>query len=142
VPQASLDTAPLVPSALWTQTLEESAVLPDFTLTGPLELVLAEAQPVSLYVPHQADAGLVRCIVLEAGAALTIHNARSVALRRPVDLPQPSDEILADIWGRAVRGSAPGAADSLSGVDALCFTMHRGCKCPEGLCQQAYCLAR
>lgn len=99
----------------WPQMLEDSAVLPDFTLTGPLEMVLTEGQPVSLYLPHQADAGLIRCILLDSGAAVTVHGARTVGLRRPVDLPQPSDAVLADIWGRAVRGSVPGAAGSLAG---------------------------
>lgn len=102
-------------SELWSRSLEESAVLPDFTLTGPLELVLTEAQPISLYVPHQADAGLVRRILLRPGAALTIHKARSVALRRPLDLPLPPDSYVANVWGRAVRGTTPGTPDSLSG---------------------------
>ncbi|BDA46317.1 hypothetical protein COCOBI_08-4090 [Coccomyxa sp. Obi] len=103
-------------SELWSSSLEESAVLPDFTLTGPLELVLTEAQPISLYVPHQADAGLVRRILLQPGAALTIHKARSVALRRPLDLPLLPDSYVANVWGRAVRGTTPGAPDSLSGL--------------------------
>ncbi len=90
-------------------------MLPDFTLTGPLELVLTEAQPVTLYLPHHADAGLVRRIMLQPGAALTVHNARSVALRRPVDLPLPPDSFVANVWGRSVRGTAPSASDSLSG---------------------------
>ena len=100
---------------LWSRSLEESALLPDFTLTGPLEIVLTEAQPITLYVPHHADAGLVRRIMLQPGAALTVHNARSLALRRPVDLPLPPDSFVANVWGRSVRGTAPGGSDSLSG---------------------------
>ncbi|KAK9906869.1 hypothetical protein WJX75_009407 [Coccomyxa subellipsoidea] len=101
---------------LWSRSLEESALLPDFTLTGPLEIVLTEAQPITLYVPHHADAGLVRRIMLQPGAALTVHNARSLALRRPVDLPLPPDSFVANVWGRSVRGTAPGGSDSLSGL--------------------------
>jgi len=103
-------------SQLWSRSLEESAVLPNFTLTGPLELVLTEAQPINLYVPHQADSGLVRRILLQPGASLSVHNIKTVALRRPIDLPLPLDAYLANIWGRPVRGTVPGAADSsLSG---------------------------
>ena len=110
-------------SELWSRSLEESAVLPDFTLSGPLELVLTEAQPISLHVPHQADAGLVRRILLRPGAALTIHKAQSVALRRPLDLPLLPDSYVATVWGRAVRGTIPGAPDSLSGEKDYGFSI-------------------
>ena len=43
-------------AAVWHRALEESAVLPDFTLAGPLELVLPERQDLALHLPHPADA--------------------------------------------------------------------------------------
>lgn len=108
-------------------------MLPNFTLTGPLELVLTEAQPISLYVPHQADAGLVRRILLQPGAALSVHNARTVALRRPVDLPLLPDAYLANVWGRPVRGAVPGAADSLLSGECHCRPLQIVCHISSNL---------
>ena len=56
---------------IWQQALEDAA-LPDFTLAGPLELVLPEKREVPLQLPHPADVGRLRRIVLQAGAALTV----------------------------------------------------------------------
>lgn len=104
-------------ASIWQRALEDAA-LPDFTLAGPLELVLPDRQDVALHLPHSADVGRVRRLVLAAGAAVTVHGARSLALRRPLDLPALPDGYLANVWGRSVNGTAPAAADSLSGVHA------------------------
>ncbi|KAK9818111.1 hypothetical protein WJX72_007281 [[Myrmecia] bisecta] len=100
----------------WLQPLSEGAILPDFALAGPLELVLQEPSLVNLFLPHQADAGVLKRIVVQAGAAVTIRGARSVMLRKPLDLPPLPPAYLANVLGKQVDGIPPAASAPLAGI--------------------------
>jgi hypothetical protein len=45
------------------------------------------AAPSQLFLPHASDAGTVRRVLLREGAAIMVRGARSVRLRRGLDLP-------------------------------------------------------
>jgi hypothetical protein len=105
--------------SIWERALDEDAVLPDFTLAGPLELWMPGRQDVTLHLPHPVLERRVSRLVLTAGAAVTVHGAQRLALFgpfSPLALPALPDGYLANVWGRSVNGTAPAAADSLSGV--------------------------
>lgn len=72
--------------------LRYGAVLPDFTLEGPLDLYFSQPTQLQLWLPHSVDVGALRRVKLRQGAAVTIHGARSAGLRRPLDLPGVSLE--------------------------------------------------
>lgn len=75
----------------WLRPVRDGPVLPDFTLSGPLELWLdPPAESLGLWLPHPAEVGRVRRIVLRQGAAVSVRGAQSVRLRRAVDLPSVS----------------------------------------------------
>nr|GMD92794.1 uncharacterized protein LOC109168449 [Ipomoea batatas]GME08211.1 uncharacterized protein LOC109168449 [Ipomoea batatas] len=67
----------------------EMPVLAPFTLAGPMELWIQDAENMRLSLPHDVDAGKVKKVVLADGAMVTVKGARSVSLRHPVELPLP-----------------------------------------------------
>jgi hypothetical protein len=70
--------------------LRDGASLPDFSLEGPLDLYFTPPADLQLWLPHSVEAGIQKRIMLRAGAALTVRGARSVQLRRALDLPNIS----------------------------------------------------
>ena len=93
----------LVPHDWWAQQ-EHRLSLPEVTLTGPLELVLPEPQPVSVFLPHAADVGLVRRVLLASGATVRLAHLRAITLRRPVELPNLPGQYLAEVYAQAQLG--------------------------------------
>ncbi|KAG0463442.1 hypothetical protein HPP92_018953 [Vanilla planifolia] len=63
--------------------------LPPFQLAGPIELWIQDADDMRLALPNDVEAGTLRKVVLSDGAAVTVNGARSVNLRRPLELPLP-----------------------------------------------------
>jgi hypothetical protein len=74
----------------WMRPARDGACLPDFTLEGPLDLFFSPTAQPQLWLPHPAEAGRLRRVLLRRGAALTVRGARSAALRRAVGLPPVS----------------------------------------------------
>ena len=70
--------------------LRDGAVLPDFNLEGPLDLFLTPPADLQLWLPHSVEAGVQHRVMLRPGVAVTVRGARSVQLRRPIDLPHIS----------------------------------------------------
>ncbi|KAG7669255.1 hypothetical protein Ndes2526B_g05555 [Nannochloris sp. 'desiccata'] len=70
--------------------LRDGAVLPDFMLEGPLDLYITPPADLQLWLPHSVEAGVQKRVMLRTGAAVTVRGARSVQLRRPIDLPEIS----------------------------------------------------
>jgi hypothetical protein len=70
--------------------LRDGAVLPDFTLEGPLDLFLTPPADLQLWLPHSVEAGVQTRVMLRPGVAVTVRGARSVQLRRSIDLPEIS----------------------------------------------------
>ncbi|KAI4375922.1 hypothetical protein MLD38_013736 [Melastoma candidum] len=64
-------------------------VLEPFQLAGPMELWIQDAEDMRVSLPHDVDAGVLKKVILADGAVVTVTGARSVSLRRPVDLPLP-----------------------------------------------------
>lgn len=67
----------LVPHDFWSSR-EHKLSLPELVLTGPIELVLAEPQPVSMFLPHAADVGIVRRVLLQPGATIKVRERGTV----------------------------------------------------------------
>jgi len=88
----------------WDRTGDHRLSLPEVTLTGPLELVLPQRQPVSMFLPHAADVGLVQRVVLDTGATVRVAHMRSITLRRPVTLPNLPGQYLAEVYAHAKLG--------------------------------------
>lgn len=66
----------------WWQLRKRGGIpLPDITLAGPVELLLQRAHPLTAYLPHAADVGEARRIVLTPGAIATIRGLKSLSLR-------------------------------------------------------------
>lgn len=112
---AQANAGGLVAHDWWSQN-DHRLSLPEVTLTGPLELMLPEPQSVSLFLPHSADVGLVRRVVLATGATARLSRLRSITLRRPVDMPRLPGQYLAEVYAQAKLGEpeagfhlAPGA---------------------------------
>ncbi|GAX80708.1 hypothetical protein CEUSTIGMA_g8143.t1 [Chlamydomonas eustigma] len=93
----------LVPQDWWSHKGHRLA-LPEVTLTGPLELILPEAQSLSLFLPHSADVGMVRRVVLTTGTTVKVSHIRAITLRRPVDLPRLPGQYLAEVYAHAKLG--------------------------------------
>jgi len=70
--------------------LRDGAVLPDFMLEGPLDLFITPPADLQLWLPHSVEAGVQKRVMLRSGAAVTVRGARSVQLRRAIDLPEIS----------------------------------------------------
>ena len=70
--------------------LRDGAALPEFTLEGPLDLYFTPPTELQLWLPHSVEAGVVKRVLLRDGAAITVRGAKSVQLRRSVDLPSVS----------------------------------------------------
>ena len=68
----------LVSHDFWSSR-EHKLSLPELVLTGPIELVLAEPQPVSMFLPHAADVGIVRRVLLQPGATIKVRERGTVA---------------------------------------------------------------
>lgn len=51
----------------WMQRQQRSITLPEVALSGPLEIVLSQPAPVSVFTPHAADIRAVHRVRLEAG---------------------------------------------------------------------------
>ncbi|KAF8027886.1 hypothetical protein BT93_E0723 [Corymbia citriodora subsp. variegata] len=64
-------------------------VLAPFQLAGPMELWIQDAKDMRISLPHDVDAGVLKKVILAEGAVVTVKGARSVSLRRPVELPLP-----------------------------------------------------
>ncbi|XP_028801460.1 uncharacterized protein LOC114756687 [Neltuma alba] len=64
-------------------------VLAPFRLAGPMELWLQDAKDMRISLPHDVDAGVLKKVILADGAVVTVKGARSVSLRKPLDLPLP-----------------------------------------------------
>lgn len=100
-PQAAKSTALMQRDP---RTLEP--VLPETTLAGPLELVLAPGTALSLFLPHVADVdSTVERVVLPDGVAVTLRGAHSISLRHPVDLPPLPPSYYAEAYAFAKLGS-------------------------------------
>nr|XP_043622458.1 uncharacterized protein LOC122594041 [Erigeron canadensis] len=63
--------------------------LAPFQLSGPMELWIQDAKDMRLFLPHDVDAGELKKVILADGAVVTIHGAKSVSLRHPIELPLP-----------------------------------------------------
>eukprot|EP00884_Botryococcus_braunii_P014950 jgi/Botrbrau1/23456/Bobra.106_1s0012.1 len=98
------------------EALARSATLPTFTLVGPLELVFPQPQVVDLQLPHRVDAGVIQRVILDEGAAVEVSGARSVHLRRPLDLPQLPQTFLANVLGIKMPDGQVPSLGTLSGV--------------------------
>lgn len=70
--------------------LRDGAALGDFTLEGPLDLYLTHPTYLQLWMPHNVEVGPIKRILLRADASVTVRGARSVSLRRLIDLPSIS----------------------------------------------------
>ncbi|OWM63712.1 hypothetical protein CDL15_Pgr008255 [Punica granatum] len=89
---------------------EALPMLAPFQLAGPMELWIQDAKDMRLSLPfgfhiwpqlepaqdssetsvlHDVDAGVLKKVILADGAVVTVKGARSVSLRRPIDLPLP-----------------------------------------------------
>ncbi|CAL9775588.1 unnamed protein product [Musa acuminata subsp. burmannicoides] len=64
-------------------------VLSPFQLAGPLELWIQDGDDMRLFLPHDVEAGALKKVILSDGAVVTVKGARSVSLRRPLELPLP-----------------------------------------------------
>lgn len=94
----------LISSAAWDRLetnllrpLRQGPVLPDFTLQGPLDLHLTPPSQLQMWLPHSVEMALVNRVLLREGAAVTVRGARSVGLRRAVDLPSVSVSDFVDV---------------------------------------------
>ncbi|KAK4438038.1 hypothetical protein Salat_0137900 [Sesamum alatum] len=68
---------------------DQMPVLAPFQLAGPMELWIQDAKDMRISLPHDVDAGVLKKVILADGAVVTVKGARSVGLRRPVELPLP-----------------------------------------------------
>ncbi|URE39657.1 hypothetical protein MUK42_17428, partial [Musa troglodytarum] len=64
-------------------------VLSPFQLAGPLEFWIQDGDDMRLFLPHDVEAGALKKVILSDGAVVTVKGARSVSLRRPLELPFP-----------------------------------------------------
>ncbi|KAJ6964952.1 hypothetical protein NC652_003003 [Populus alba x Populus x berolinensis] len=64
-------------------------VLAPFHLAGPIEIWVQDAKDMRISLPHDVDAGVLKKVILADGAVVPVKGARSVSLRRPIDLPLP-----------------------------------------------------
>ncbi|KAI9072277.1 hypothetical protein K1719_045754 [Acacia pycnantha] len=67
----------------------ELPVLAPFQLAGPMELWLQDAKDMRISLPHDVDAGVLKKVIIADGAVVTVKGARSVSLRKSLDLPLP-----------------------------------------------------
>ncbi|KAL0422482.1 UNVERIFIED_CONTAM: hypothetical protein Slati_3271100 [Sesamum latifolium] len=67
---------------------DQMPVLAPFQLAGPMELWIQDAKDMRISLPHDVDAGVLKKVIL-ADVLVTVKGARSVRLRRPVELPLP-----------------------------------------------------
>lgn len=110
LPGSKLDSGPsssgsfgLVPRD-YMQERELSFELPEVTLSGPMELVLQQSGPISLYTPLAVDVGSIRRLLVAQGVTVTVQGLRSISLRRPVDLPSLPAQYLAEAYAHAKLG--------------------------------------
>ena len=77
--------------------LRDGALLPDFTLEGPLDLHIILPPSSShlglgpmLWLPHAVEVGQLRRVLLRKGAAIVVRGAKKIALRHSINLPTVS----------------------------------------------------
>lgn len=71
----------------WLSPVARGSLLPDFALQGPVDVFLSRPTALQLFLPHSSDAGVVRRVLLREGAVVLVRGARTVRLRRGLDLP-------------------------------------------------------
>ena len=59
-------------------------------MEGPLDLFITPPADLQLWLPHSVEAGVQKRVMLRSGAAVTVRGARSVQLRRAIELPEIS----------------------------------------------------
>ncbi|XP_054777459.1 protein TUNICAMYCIN INDUCED 1 [Prosopis cineraria] len=67
-------------------------VLAPFQLAGPMELWIQDAKDMRISLPHDVDAGVLKKVIIADGAVVTVKGARSVSLRKPLDIPLPLNQ--------------------------------------------------
>ncbi|PSC72889.1 TUNICAMYCIN INDUCED 1 isoform A [Micractinium conductrix] len=101
----------------WLSPVSHGSLLPEFALEGPVDIYLAQPTALQLYLPHASDAGAVRRVLLREGAAVLVRGARSVRLRRNLDLPAISLSEFAGIVAADAAEQQPlGMMHLLTGV--------------------------
>lgn len=64
----------------------------------------------------RVDAGVLSRIVLDEGAAVEVRGARSIYLRRPLELPQLPKPFLANVLGMKLSDGTVPSLGALSGA--------------------------
>ncbi|KAL4457665.1 hypothetical protein ABPG75_012530 [Micractinium tetrahymenae] len=103
----------------WLSPVRRGSQLQDFALEGPVDVFLAQPTALQLFLPHASDAGTVKRILLREGAAVLVRGARSVRLRRGVDLPAIGlSEFAGIVTADAAQQQPLGVLHLLAGVQA------------------------
>lgn len=101
----------------WLAPITQGPLLPDFVLEGPLDLYLVQPTALQMFLPHSVEVGRISRVLLRDGACVTVRGARSVGLRRSVDLPSLSLGDFASIaTADAQEHPAAGVLHLLSGL--------------------------
>ncbi|KAL4442939.1 hypothetical protein ABPG77_008430 [Micractinium sp. CCAP 211/92] len=103
----------------WLSPVSRGSQLQEFALEGPVDVFLTQPTALQLFLPHASDAGTVKRILLREGATVMVRGARSVRLRRGLDLPAISlSEFAGIVTADAAQQQPLGVLHLLAGVQA------------------------